>query len=70
MAMLHGLQRVKLAEQHQLYEWSKLDRVCAGDSDEIERDLKARQLTFALIPQNEKQLSSKELIGNFVEWVC
>lgn len=47
---------VELAEQHQLYGWQKLDNVVYGGGDAIE-SLKARLITFALIP-NLQQMDS------------
>eukprot|EP01083_Nonionella_stella_P054578 144078_1 len=59
---------VKLAEQHQLYNWTKLDKVCAEYCDDIENDLKARRIRFALIPNLNESDSDGTIIKNFVAW--
>lgn len=60
---------VKLAEQHQLYDWTKLDQVCAGYKNDIENDLKARRIRFAIIPSlSSNSCSYSTLIENFKKW--
>ncbi|ETO12630.1 hypothetical protein RFI_24746 [Reticulomyxa filosa] len=49
----------RFAESHSQYDWQTLDQVCSGQHDEIEDQLKARKMSFVILPRSCIQPISK-----------